>query len=435
MEKEIVYLPPDKLVPWDKNPRIHGDKQLSALEASIKEFGFTNPILIDDKRTILAGHGRSEAAKRIGLKEVPVVVLRGLSKKEKRAYVIADNKLAQMGQWDTDLLTYQFDELLVEGYDLQCTGFSTAEIDTIMPDILAQPEDGAELEYEDIPKETVSRKGDLWICGPHRLYCGDSLQKSSYEAVMEGRVADLCVTDPPYNVKTKGHICGKGKNKHEDFRMAYGELSIKEFTDFLSTVFGHISGNTSKNATIFSFMDWRHMREVQEAGEKKFGELAQLCVWVKDNGGMGTFYRSQHELVFVFRKGSSGHINNFELGKFRYRTNVWNYPGANTFKGKGNKLLELHPTVKPFSLIADAIRDCSHKQSIILDPFCGSGTILVAAHLTGRCARAIELDETYVDTSVRRWERYTGQSAVLDETGKTFDEMSIIRLNKKVGAK
>ena len=214
--------------------------------------------------------------------------------------------------------------------------------------------------------------------------------------------------------------------------MASGEMSVSEFTDFMKSAFSHIHAFAQEGAIVYGFMDWRHTMEIQSAALPLFGLPRQLCVWVKDNGGMGSFYRSQHELVFVFKKGDAPHINNFELGQHgRYRTNVWNYPGVNTFKGKGYELLALHPTVKPVSLIADAIRDCSHRKGIVLDPFAGSGTILIAAERTGRCARAMELDQHYVDVAVMRWLRITGKQAVLHSTGQTWEQVSAQRLIAK----
>lgn len=421
---------PDKLRASKRNPKLHPEKQIHMLMGSINQFGPTAPILCDEKGRVLAGHGRLEAMKRLKLKKVPVRIIHGLSKTEKRAYLIADNKLAQLGKWDSVMLEEEVEKLLQDNFNIEYTGFTTAEIDQMIGSPLAQLEDRAQLMAIDLSPNIVSVGGDLWICGHHRLYCGSALENSSYSKLLEKQVADLCFTDPPYNVSTN-FISGKGKHKHEDFPMASGELSIEGFTSFLSKTFKHIFEHTSPSATIFSCMDWRHMREILEAGEKHFGSLAQLCVWVKDNGGMGSFYRSQHELVFAFRKGSSGHINNFGLGGIRYRTNVWSYPGSNTFKGRGQELLKLHPTVKPFSLVADAIRDCSHRNSIVLDPFCGSGTILVAAEATGRRARAIELDGRHVDTAVRRWQRFTGQEAILAGTTKTFSEISERRMEGK----
>ena len=249
--------------------------------------------------------------------------------------------------------------------------------------------DPDELKLKDFSEEVISREGDLWQLGNHLLLCGNALDTISCQTVMQGKLAQMVITDTPYNVAINGHVCGNGEIKHKEFEMASGEMTQGEFTTFLNTAFTQVHSFTQDDAVIYAFMDWRHTREILDAALRLFGPPRQLCVWVKDNGGMGTFYRSQHELVFVFKKGGVSHINNFELGQHgRYRTNVWQYPGVNTFKGQNYKLLALHPTVKPAGLIADAIRDCSHHKGIILDPFAGSGTILIAAERTGRHARA-----------------------------------------------
>jgi len=419
----ITYRSLDQLKPREDNPRIHSEKQLAAIMASIRKFGFRTPVITDEHGEILAGHGRYEAAKKLSLNEIPTVVAEGLSQAQKRAYVLADNKIAEMSKWDKTLLKNQIEILIQEDFEIETTGFSTAEID-IMFDMASEPAPGdpEDLQPEDVMEEpVVSRPGDLWILGHHRLICGNALEAASYEALMEGEQAQMVITDPPYNLKIDGHVCGSGDVKHEEFAMASGEMSREEFTAFLKTFFGLTGQHSQDGAIIYSFMDWRHLLEIQNAGESVFGPMRQLCVWAKDNAGLGTFYRSQHELVTVFRKGKTPHINNFELGQNgRYRTNVWNYPGVNTFSGKGYELLKLHPTVKPVSMIADAIRDCSHRKGLVLDPFAGSGTILVAAERTGRHARAIELEPKYIDVGIRRWERVTGSEAIHAETGLSF---------------
>lgn len=429
---ELVFLPPSSLKLWPDNPRTHSDKQLEKLKASIRKFGFTTVVLVDESGVILSGHGRVEAAIALGLETVPVRVIRGLTQAQKRAYVIADNKIAEQSKWDQGLLKSELSLLLQDEFEIETTGFSTAEID-LMFDDTPEPESSNpdDLRPEDVEKEVeaVTRPGDLWILGNHRLLCGNSLEAASYERLLQGALVQLVVTDPPYNVKVQGHVCGSGKVKHKEFAMASGEMTQSEFTAFLNTMFSHLNAVMQDGAILFSFMDHGHIREILDAAQPIFGGHRQLCVWAKDNGGMGTFYRSQHELVFVFKKGDAPHINNFELGQHgRYRTNVWNYPGVNTFKGKGYELLALHPTVKPVSLIADALRDCSHRKGIVLDPFAGSGTILIAAERTGRHARAIEFDPQYVDVAIHRWQRITGKQAILESTGQTWDEVRAERL-------
>ena len=434
-DNHLVMRAPADLKPWPNNPRKHSVKQLTKLQASIKEFGFIAPVITDETGVVLSGHGRLEAAKALKLSVIPTRVVSGLTEDQKRAYVIADNKLAQLSDWDDKLLKGELEILTAADFSVEATGFSTAEID-IMFDGVEKPEtnDPDDLQPEDIAPEIVSKLGDLWVLDNHRLVCGNALEKSAYDAVMKGEKAQMVITDPPYNVKIDGHVCGNGSIKHQEFIMASGEMSQSEFTAFLNKAGMLIREFSQDGAIIYSFMDWRHSWELQAALTPVFGPQRQLCVWVKDNAGMGTFYRSQHELVFVYKKGDAPHVNNFELGQHgRYRANVWNYPGVNTFKGKGYELLALHPTVKPAALIADAIRDCSHRKGAILDPFVGSGTLLVAAERTGRQARAIELDPQYVDVSVQRWQRVTGKQAVLEATGQTWDQVRAERLSDTGG--
>ena len=421
---QIVERPPGELKPWPGNPRTHSDKQLAKLKASIQTFGFTAPVLVDEAGVILSGHGRVQAAKALGLPTIPTRVMAGLSEAKKRAYVIADNKIAQLSGWDQTLLKSELEILIREEFEVEATGFTTAEIDLMFDAETAGGSDPDDLQQEDIRAEVVSRPGDLWQLGHHRLLCGDALSADSYRALLGAERAQLVVSDPPYNVPIAGHVCGTGKVKHKEFAMAAGEMSPAQFTGFLGAVFSQTHEFSRDGALHFYFMDWRHLGEIQAAALPLFGPPRQLCVWVKDNAGMGTFYRSQHELVLVFKRGEAPHINNFELGQHgRYRTNVWTYPGVNTFTGKGHELLALHPTVKPVSLIADALRDCSHRKGIVLDPFAGSGTILVAAERTGRYARAIELDPQYVDVGVLRWQRVTGKEARLAATGQSWAEV------------
>lgn len=426
----LVERSPANLRPWPGNPRTHNVKQLAKLKASIQKFGFTVPALVDETGTILSGHGRVQAALELGFKAIPVRIISGLTEAQKRAYVIADNKLAQLSGWDNDLLKQEFRLLGESDLEIELTGFSTAEIDILFEDV-SQPAstDPDDAMPEELPQAAVSRPGDLWVLGKHRLLCGSALEVENYVLLMDGLLAQMVISDPPYNVPINGHVCGGDKVKHREFAMASGEMSATDFTTFLNRAFELAQAASTTGAIHFYFMDWRHLREIQDAALPVFGAPRQFCVWVKDNGGMGTFFRSQHELVLVFKKGEAPHINNFELGQHgRYRTNVWEYPGVNTFKGKGHELLSLHPTVKPASLVADAIRDCSHRKGIILDPFAGSGTILIAAERTGRYARAIELDPQYVDVAVRRWQRVTSKQATLVSTGQTWDEVRAERL-------
>lgn len=428
-ELRIETRPIADLVPHERNPRTHSKRQIKQIADSIRAFGFTNPILIDRDDTIIAGHGRVEAAKLVGIAQVPTIRLEDMTEAQKRAYVIADNKLAENAGWDTDLLAIELQYLteLEIDFDVTVTGFEPAEIDLL----LARP--AADAKADAVPEvdpatPAVSRLGDLWKLGSHRLLCGDATKAEAFETLMAGKRAQMVFIDPPYNVAIDGHVCGLGAVKHAEFAMASGEMSEAEFTGFLKAVFGHLVNHSVDGSIHYVCMDWRHMVELLTAGRAAYAELKNVCVWNKDNGGMGTFYRSKHELVFVFKNGTAAHINNFELGQHgRYRTNVWDYAGVNTLKADRLEELKMHPTVKPVALVADTIMDCSKRGGIVLDCFAGSGTTPIAAEKTGRKAYAMELDPKYVDVAIRRWQDFTGKDAVHAETGHTFAQLAGVR--------
>jgi DNA modification methylase len=420
----VEYRPVSALRTNPRNARTHSKKQIAKLADGIRRFGFTNPVLIDEAGTLIAGHGRVAAAKLLGLPEVPTLRLDHMSEAEKRAYVIADNRLAELAGWDRDLLALEFEALGELDFDLSLTGFELPEIEILL-DERSDKADPEDVVPEPSAGPAVSRLGDLWLLGAHRLFCGSALEASAYATLLGEERADVLFTDPPYNVPVQGHVSGLGKSRHREFAMASGEMSEAAFTAFLRTAFEHMAAFSRDGAIHFICMDWRHMREVLTAAENLYSELKNLCVWNKDNGGMGSLYRSKHELVFVFKKGSAPHVNNVELGRFgRNRTNVWDYPGQNTFHRDRETDLAAHPTVKPTALVADALRDVSHRGTLVLDPFCGSGTTILAAEKTGRRACAIELDPAYVDVAIRRWQQLTGQAAVLAGTGQSFNEVT-----------
>lgn len=420
-ELAVVYISLGLLKPHPKNARTHSRKQVRQIADSIRTFGFTNPILIDGSDTILAGHGRVEAAKLLGLVEVPCVRLEHMSPQQKRAYVLADNKLALNAGWDEDVLAEELKGLLaVElDFDIGVIGFDVAEIDGLVEG--AAPEEPGDPADELLPDSDVPsrcRPGDVWQLGRHRLICGSALEPQSVTALMDGEAATMVFTDPPYNVPIDGHVGGSGKTKHREFAMASGEMSTAEFTAFLRTAFSNLADASVDGSIHFVCMDWRHMAEMLAAGDRVYEELKNLIVWVKDNGGMGTFYRSRHELIFAFKKGTAPHINSFELGQHgRYRTNVWQYRGVNTLKAGRMDELAMHPTVKPVQMIADAIKDCSGRGDIVLDLFGGSGSTLIAAHKAGRRGYLAELDPVYCDRIIRRWETYAKDEAELVACG------------------
>lgn len=420
-------MPISRLSLYPQNARTHSRKQIRQIAESIRRFGFTNPVLIDDANQIMAGHGRVEAAKLIGLAEVPTVRLSHLSTAEKRAYILADNRLAEKAGWDREILAIELQALIDLDFEIELTGFETSAVDALLEDAaeaaaVSGPEDLVPAAQP--PDCAVSSPGDLWLLEGHRLLCGNALDPVAYETLMAGESAEMVFTDPPYNVPVDGHVCGLGRVRHRDFAMASGEMSPETFQGFLKTVFSHMAANSVDGSIHFTFMDWRHMAEILAAGRAVYSELKNLVVWNKTNGGMGTFYRSKHELTFVWKNGNAPHINNFELGQHgRNRTNVWDYAGVNTMRPGRHDELAMHPTVKPVAMVADAIKDCSRRRSIVLDPFSGSGSTIIAAERTGRRAYAIELDPTYVDVAIRRWQSYTGKSATLAADGRSFDEI------------
>jgi DNA modification methylase len=397
---------------------------------SISQFGFTNPVLVDSEGTILAGHGRVEAARRMGLETVPTISLEGLTAEEMRAYVLADNKLALNSGWDPEILKIEIGELcsLDLSFEIDLTGFGAGEIDVILGGGEIDADDGEAASNLIASKAgaSVTTLGDVWILGKHRLLCGDSREPSSFEALMGEERARMVFSAPPYNVRIDGFVGGLGAVKHAEFAMASGEMTKDEFSGFLACVFANQAAVSLDGALHYQCMDWRHMGEMLEAGESVYSDLKNLCVWAKDNGGMGTFYRSKHELVFVWKVGQAPHLNNVELGKNgRYRTNVWEYRGAS--KTGADAELAMHPTVKPVPMIVDAVKDASCRGDIVLDAFGGSGSTLIAAQRCGRRARLIEFEGGYCDVTVSRWERQTKGAAILEGTGETFAQVKARR--------
>ena len=304
---------------------------------SIREFGFTNPVLISDDREITAGHGRVEGAKVLGLTKVPCVRLSHLSDAQRRAYVIADNQLATKAGWSSEIRATELQALIDLDFNVELTGFSTAEIDLIIGGHEEKAKETGPADDLPAPGPLVTRPGDLWLLGEHRLICGDSRERAVYDALMGSEAADLVFTDPPYNVKIAGNVCGLGSIQHEEFAFASGEMSEAEFIAFLAAFLNETKRVSVDGAILFVCMDWKHLHELTAAARQTGLALKNLCVWVKDNGGMGTFYRSRHELVFVLKSGEGAHTNTFELGQHgRYRTNVWEYAGVNTLKKTGS---------------------------------------------------------------------------------------------------
>jgi DNA modification methylase len=428
-KRSIVYQPIDQLKSNSHNARTHNKHQIRQIAESIRVFGFTNPALVDAENQIIAGHGRVEAAKLLGITEVPTIRLDQLTKDQIRAYVIADNKLAENAGWDKEILAIELESLMAldcVDFDVTITGFSVPEIDLILEEV-KEPLGEEAAPEPDYDQEPVTKPGDLWLLGKHRVICGNSLRESTYRELLGSRRAAMVFTDPPFNVRIDGHATGNGAIRHREFAMASGEMSEAEFVSFLNSSLRLLCEFSANNSIHFICEDWRHIGELLAAGKQNYEEFLNLCVWVKNSGGMGSFYRSQHELVFVFRKGKGPHRNNIQLGQFgRNRTNVWQYPGIRTLSKQSEEgnLLALHPTVKPIAMVADAILDCSARGEVVIDAFLGSGTTLMAAERVGRVCCGIEIDPIYVDVAIRRWQKYTGEAALHARSGKRFNEVA-----------
>ena len=427
----IEYISPDDLKLDPKNPRIHNRKQVWQIARSIEKLGFNVPVQADSERKVVAGHGRVLAARELGMPVIPVIRLEHLTEPQLRAFAIADNKLTENADWNPLLLGEQLKALSEAGLDfsVEVTGFEISEIDMLIEGLEPATKNGVD-PADELPESEVTvpvtKFGDLWHLGGHRVLCGNALEENDLFVLMQRQKASSVFVDPPFNVKIDGHVGGLGKIKHREFEMASGEMSEAEFTSFLTRAFRLLSANSADGSLHYVCMDWRHLGELLHAGDAVYQEFKALCIWNKGTGGMGSLYRSQHELIFVFKNGKAPHRNNIQLGQFgRNRTNVWDYPGLNSFgrsTEEGN-LLELHPTTKPVALVADAIKDCTAHGEIVLDTFLGSGTTVIAAERVGRVCYGIEIDPLYVDTTVRRWQRFTGLSATHAISGKSFDQI------------
>jgi DNA modification methylase len=429
---KIVYRQIDTVKLDPANPRRHSKKQVRQIANSIEAFGLITPILIDRNGNVIAGHGRLLACRLLGITEVPTLCLDHLTPAQARAFMIADNRLTEIATWDDRLLAQQLKDLSLIGLDfnIEDTGFEMGEIDLRIASLEDPPEatdDPADV-LPDVPAGLpLSKLGDVWVLGRHRVLCGNALDPASFMTLMGDERAAMVFTDPPYNVPIDGHASGLGAIHHRDFPMASGEMGRSEFIAFLGQACRNLAAFSADGALTYLCMDWRHIDELLAAAREVYGGPINLCVWTKTNAGMGSLYRSQHELVFVFKQGRGSHRNNVQLGQFgRNRSNVWHYPGANSFArgGEEGNLLALHPTVKPVAMVADAILDCSARGDIVLDAFLGSGTTVIAAERSGRRCYGLELDPAYVDTIIRRWQALTSGSARHAASGRGFDDLA-----------
>ncbi len=424
----IEHVPHGDLKPYRRNARAHNDRQISKLAGIIRQVGFLVPIIVDGENAIIAGHARWQAAKALGLTTVPVIRADHLSPQQVKAFRLADNRLGELSTWDQQALALELKDLAAIELDpdiLDLTAFETAEIDLHIESLEGPGAgvDKADLLPDPQPGPGVTRPGDLWVLGQHRLLCGSALEPASYLRLLQGHVVQAVWSDPPYNVPIDGHVCGSGKVQHREFAMASGEMSEAEFTSFLAGYLALAKQHSQPGALHYVCMDGAHAFELLSAARREGLRFKVTCTWAKTNAGMGGLYRQQTEFVHVFKNGGEEvrHVNNVQLGKYgRTRTTLWTYAGVNTFRRGRMAELSAHPTVKPCALVADAIKDCTDLGGSVLDCFCGSGTTLIAAEKTRRVGYGIELDPIYVDVAVRRWQALTGKAAILAETGQTF---------------
>ncbi|THD03881.1 hypothetical protein B1810_08135 [Panacagrimonas perspica] len=424
----LEHVPPQDLKHSPRALRRHPPKQLRAIKKSLVKYRHMRPILVDRDGVIVDGDALGTVACQMKLSHVPVIRIDHLSKEELRQLTIALNRTQELGSWDFAVLSEDFAEFLKidDTFDFDGLGFEPAEVDRIMltdHDRDSAPDPGDEILD---PGPAVTRVGDLWMIGKHRVLCGNSLDTSTLDRLTDKKPASAVFTDPPYNVPIDKNVGGNGSIRHREFAMASGEMTKDQFTAFLAVIFSLLAKHSKPGSIHYICIDWRHLAEVLAASRDAYTELKNICVWAKDTAGMGSFYRSQHELVFVFKSGVGSHRNNIQLGKHgRNRSNVWKYPNVGVFgrKTEEGSLLAMHPTVKPVAMVADALLDSTDRGNIVLDPFLGSGTTLIAADRTGRVCYGIELDPAYVDIAIRRLQKLTGQKAVHAESGRSFDNI------------
>ena len=417
-------VPIDSLKPYAKILRHHPRSQLTTIRRSLAHYGQVIPILVSATYEIIDGHLICEALKANGDSEVLVGVVNHLTPAQIRGLRLQLNRSAMDAVWDKHQLRTELQELLDLSFDLDLTAFPAQEIEFVLN--LDMPSANVGEDQADIPPvddHPVTRRGDIFQLDQHRLGCGDARDRAFVERVLGGVKADANFVDPPYNVRIDGFASGKGRHRHREFVQGAGELSETEYFTFLRDSLVVLKESSTPSAIVFACVDWRHILEITAAGRNVGLPLLNICVWAKTNAGMGSLYRSQHELICVFKAGNESHRNNVELGRFgRNRSNLWTYPGMTAFGKDRDELLRSHPTVKPVALISDAIRDVTKRGDVVLDTFSGSGSVLIAAEETGRKCRAVELDPLYVDVAIRRWQKVVGRDAVLERTGERFND-------------
>ena len=417
----------DQIKPYPGHARRHNKRKIEKLKKLLRHYGQVTPVVVDRDGVILDGDAVLTAMRELGSGEIAAVVVANRTDPEIKALRLALNRIPMDAAWDNDRLRVELEQLVSLSFDLELTGFDAVEIDHLLE--VDVPKLNVTEDSEQIPapqSPAITTVGDIWTCGRHHIGCGDARDQAFIDKIMGGLRASMCFVDPPYNVPIAGFVSGKGRVQHREFVQGIGELSSDQFTAFLAECLAVLQRCTSDGALIYACMDWRHIYELLAAGRQCSLELFNICVWAKTNAGMGSLYRSQHELICVFKAGATNHINNVELGRHgRNRSNLWTYRGLNSFGADRDELLASHPTVKPVLMIADAIRDVTRRGDTVLDTFMGSGSTLMAAEETGRVCFGVDLDPLYVDVAVRRWQNQTRQDAVHAETGELFNERAL----------
>jgi DNA modification methylase len=422
---DLAYIPLGNLRTPAREIRKLDPAHVREVANSIRALGFCAPILVGRNNLILDGAARAEAARVLGLDRAPCVKIEHLSENDQRVLRLAVNRLGETGQWNLDELKLEFEELILADAPIEISGFTFGEIDQI---VLGEAVEQGPLEPE-ADAVAVARLGDVFELGPHRIACGTATDSATLRRLMQGDArAQLVLTDEPYNVPIAGHVTG---SQHREFGMASGEMTAAEFLAFNEAWMEAVLPCLCDGGVFGTFIDWRGLPTVSATATKLRLRPLNLIVWAKTNAGMGSLYRSQHELLPLFKSGSATHINNIELGKRgRWRSNVWTYPGASSPGSDSRRGLKDHPTVKPTAMLVDALLDLTHRGDIVIDPFLGSGSTLIAAELTGRVCRGVELDPLYVDVIIRRYQAITGGVVTLTETGEEFDVMAARRVAK-----
>ena len=402
----------DEVVIPENLSKKHPKKQIKKLVRAIIKFGYANPIIITDDMVLISGYGRILAAQELGMTEIPAVVLSNVTETDANALRLLDNRLAEDSEWDFSVLKSEIEKLLKLDFELEDVGFEPLDYDKLLyeeqEEKTTHEKEQDDASWLDANIPAIVKFGDLYRLGDHFVFCGDSRDERSYEIVMQSETAQIVVTDPPYNCKINGFVCN---TNHKEFAMASGEMSNEQFAGFLNTILKNLHNFSSDGSLHYIFIDWRGINTLLTEGLKTYSELLNILVWNKGVGGQGALYRSQHELIPVFKKKGK-HQNNIKLGKYgRYRTNILDYPGVRATNPASLELLKLHPTVKSVPLIHDLILDTSSQNDIVLDCFGGSGSTLIAAERCKRRARLIEIDPRYCDVIIWRWQKETGKTA------------------------